>query len=78
MWTLRFWQSVFERAVKTFAQSAVALLVGDGIGITDVNWLSVASIAGLACIVSVLTSIGTAGLTDGNPSLGSVEKVDER
>lgn len=78
MWTLRFWQSVFERAIKTFCQAAAALLLGDGMGITDVNWLSVASIAGLAFVISVLTSIGSAGLTDGNPSLGSVERVDLR
>ena len=75
MWTSLFWKAVFERAVKTFCQAAVALLIGDGIGITDVNWASVASIAGLATVVSVLTSISTAGATDGNPSLGSVETL---
>jgi hypothetical protein len=75
MWTLAFWKAVFERAFKTFCQGAVALLIGDGIGITDVNWLSVASIAGLAAIVSVLTSIGTAAASDGSPSLNSAEKL---
>ena len=78
MWTLTFWKAVFERAFKTFCQGAVALLIGDGIGITDVNWLSVASIAGLAAIVSVLTSIATAGATDGSPSLTSAEKLSSR
>ena len=75
MWEKKFWLAVFERAVKTFCQAAVALLIGDGIGITDVNWASVASIAGLATVVSILTSIATAGTTDGNPSVGSVEKL---
>ena len=75
MWTKLFWKAVFERAVKTFCQAAVALLIGDGMGITDVNWASVASIAGLACVVSVLSNIATAGVTDGNPSIGSVEKL---
>lgn len=77
MWSLVFWKAVGERAFKTFCQGAVALLLGDGIGITDVNWLSIVSIAGLAAIVSVLTSIASAGATDGSPSL-STEKLTSR
>lgn len=74
MWTVLFWKAVAERAIKTFCQGAVALLVGDGIGITEVNWLSVLSVAGLAAIASVLTSVASAGATDGSPSL-STEKL---
>lgn len=74
MWTVLFWKAVAERAIKTFAQGAVALLVGDGIGITDVNWATVASVAGLAAIASVLTSVASAGATDGSPSL-TTEKL---
>lgn len=75
MWTITFWKAVFERAFKTFCQGAAALLIGEGIGIADVNWLSVLSIAGLAAVISVLTSVGTAGLTDGSPSLSNAEKL---
>lgn len=54
-----------ERAVKTIAQTLVALLSADGVlGILEVNWGQMASVAGLAGIVSVLTSIASAG--DGN------------
>ena len=45
------------RAVKTIAQTAVAMLTGELVGITDVNWLSVASVSLMAGVVSVLTSL---------------------
>lgn len=50
------------RAVKTTAQTAVALIGTNVMGVTDVNWIGVASGAALAGIVSVLTSL--AGLPE--------------
>ena len=50
------------RAVKTIAQTAVAMLTGDMVGIMDVDWLGVASVAAMAGIVSLLTSV--AGLPE--------------
>jgi hypothetical protein len=46
------------RAVKTFCQTAVALIGTNAVGITEVNWVGVASGAALAGIVSLLTSLG--------------------
>ena len=46
------------RAIKTVAQTAVALIGTNAIGITEVNWVGVASGAALAGIVSMLTSLG--------------------
>ena len=46
------------RAIKTVAQTAVALIGTNAIGITEVNWVGVASGAALAGIVSLLTSLG--------------------
>lgn len=60
MFTSFFWRSVVERAVKTFAQGAAALLVGDGLGLLTVDWATVGSVAGLAAVVSVLTSVASA------------------
>lgn len=47
------------RALRTMAQTAVALIGTNAIGVTEVNWMGVASGAALAGIVSVLTSIAT-------------------
>ena len=46
------------RAIKTVAQTAVAIIGTNAIGITEVNWVGVASGAALAGIVSLLTSLG--------------------
>ena len=44
------------RAIKTFAQSAVAA-IGVTATISEVDWLVVISTAGLAAILSLLTSV---------------------
>lgn len=65
-----FWAQTAERAVKTFAQAAVALLTGDGLGLLSVDWQNVISVAGLAALVSVLTSVASGQISrDGTPSL---------
>lgn len=47
-----------ERAVKTVAQTAVSvLLASEVIGLLDVSWLDLASVSGLAGIISLLTSV---------------------
>ena len=52
---------VTERAVKTAAQSAVGVLSAGALGVLDVDWGAVGSVAGLAAVVSVLTSIASSG-----------------
>lgn len=72
MFTTSFWKQVAERAVKTFAQGAGALLVGEGLGLLTVDWATVGSVAGLAAVASVLTSIASAPFGDElDPSLVS-------
>ena len=65
-----FWAQTIERSVKTFAQAAIALLTGEGLGLLDVNWYNVVSVAGLAAVVSVLTSVGSGPFgQNGTPNL---------
>lgn len=61
-----FWLDAAERMVRAAASSALATIGTGALGIFDVAWSGVASIAGLAAVVSLLTSI-VAG-TNGDPT----------
>ena len=67
-----FWQATGERAIRTFAQAAVAFVGADAIGIIQVDLVQGASVSGLAAALSILTSIaaGSASPVSG-PSLGT-------
>lgn len=73
MFTRNFVRQAIERAVKTAAQSALALLVVGG-GLLDVDWTQVASVAGLAAVASVLTSVVGAGV--GQPDSPSLVEIE--
>ena len=60
MWTWNFWREAAERAIKTFAQTAVAIIGADMVGVMEVNWVGIGSIALVAAIASILTSIASA------------------
>lgn len=73
MWTRTFWKQALERCIKTAAQAAAALLTANGTGLTDVNWGTVASVAGLAALASLLTSLVTSGVGEkDSPSAVSI------
>jgi hypothetical protein len=78
MLTTAFWKAAAERAIKTFAQAFAAFLVADATGILEVDWVKGASIAGLATLLSVLTSVGSDAITSApGPSLTDVEHLHE-
>jgi hypothetical protein len=60
LFTKLFWTDAIERAIKTFAQTLASLLVGDGVGLLSVDWVGCISVSGLAALVSLLTSVGSA------------------
>lgn len=58
-----WWQAAGTRAIKTFAQTFVGS-IAVGMAISEINWLTVASVAGVSAILSLCTSI--AGLPEIN------------
>lgn len=74
MWTKAFWKDTAERAIKSFAQGALAVVVGGSVtSAFDVDWQLALGGGALMAIISVLTSVasGTVNNGDGpaNPSL---------
>ena len=59
--TKKWWEAAGVRAIKTVAQTAVAM-IGTSVVISEVNWVIVASASALAGILSLLTSV--AGLPE--------------
>lgn len=57
----KWWAAAGTRAIKTFAQTAVAMITV-GSAFTEVDWIKVFSVAGVAAILSLLTSL--AGLPE--------------
>jgi len=78
MWSREFWKSVAERGLKTFVQAAVAVLIAAGTDLIGTDWIGLLSIAGMAALISLLTSIGSGGITGGNTSLTDSEQVVEK
>ena len=50
------------RSIRTFAQTAVALIGTEMVGFTELDWLHIISVAGVAAVLSILTSV--AGLPE--------------
>ena len=70
MVTRQFWIQTLERAVKTFAQALAAVLVAGGAGLLSADWRNALSVAGMAALVSVLTSVASVRIGPaGSPSV---------
>lgn len=63
------------RAIKTFAQTAAALIGTGAVGFTDLDWVRIASVAGVAAVLSILTSIaGIPEVSGGESALSIAER----
>lgn len=69
--TIKWLKAAGIRAIKTFAQTAVAMIGGDMVGLMNVEWLAVLSVSATAAVVSLLTSI--AGL----PEVGELKPPEQ-
>lgn len=54
-----FIKAALVRAIRTMAQVAVAQIATNGVGVTDIDWVGIASVAAVAGIASVLNSVAT-------------------
>lgn len=72
MFTLKFAKDALERAVRTSAQSLLALWATDVSGVLQVEWQQAASVAAFAALTSVLMSVAATGR--GNADSASVVK----
>ena len=59
MFTRQFWTLSAERAVKTFAQALAAVLVTGGASLLTADWTTALSTAGMAMVISILTSVAS-------------------
>lgn len=64
MFDQAFWKATAERAVKTFAQSLLALLGAGQMGLLGVDWVATLSTAGMATVLSVLASVASSRVGD--------------
>jgi hypothetical protein len=72
MWRREFWIGAVERALKTVVQTMLSLwLVGDvAFNLLTVDWATAGGVGAGAFVVSLLTSIASAGIGPvGSPSL---------
>ena len=59
-----FWWKTFDRAVSTFAQTALASFVIGETGLIGLDHIGVLSIAGGAAVASILQSVAFRGRDD--------------
>lgn len=65
----KFWTDALDRAIASFAQGVIATAGLDGVGVLDVDWTQVLSVAGSFALLSVLTSVAFRGSGDVKPEL---------
>ena len=77
MFNQTFLKDTAERAVKTFAQSMVAVMTAGATGVLDVDWVNALSVSLLATLVSVFTSIGSGIVGDQSASAVKLNKENK-
>ena len=69
--TKNFLQALAERALKTFAQTFVAAVSADAMGVFQASSLDALKVAASAAVISVMTSLASASFGPHGPSLAN-------
>ena len=59
MFTKEFWKATLIRAIRTFAESALAFIGPGAVVLGDVNWIGVASAGAFGFVTSILLALAT-------------------
>ena len=73
--TREFWASTAERAVRTAAQTAIALIGTDQVGLLNLDWAQIGSVVATATVQSLLTSIVGDTETKNGPAFVHAEGI---
>jgi len=57
MFSAEWWKAALVRAVRTFAESAVAYIGTGAVVLGDVNWLAALSAGGFGFVMSILLAM---------------------
>lgn len=57
MFTVEWWKAALIRAVRTFAESALAYIGTGAVVLGDVNWIGVLSAGGFGFVTSLLLAM---------------------
>jgi hypothetical protein len=59
MFTKEFWKAALIRAIRTFAEAALACIGTGAVVLGDVNWIGAASAGAFGFVTSILLAIAT-------------------
>lgn len=71
MFSRRFIEAALERAIKTFAQSLIAILAVGQTTVLSVDWRQALAVSATATLLSILSSIASDQFGNYGPSLAS-------
>lgn len=70
-----FWRDATERAAKSAAQAGILALGGGAVDVLTLDWMTLAGATGGGALLSLLTSIASAGI--GNEGTASLSRAVE-
>lgn len=80
MFTAAFWKAACERALKTAAQATILALGASDTGpanLFEADWQNLVGFAASGAVLSILTSVISSPLSDGNgPSLAPAAEIE--